>query len=90
MIIDLVTALNKKPPVLRPNTAPVYSNVGIALLGLIIEAATNKSYEEALHESVLKPLGLTNTSISGPESDGWGFIPKGELTWGGDLGVFAS
>ncbi|KAF6834584.1 hypothetical protein CPLU01_04869 [Colletotrichum plurivorum] len=86
---DLIAAVNKKPPVFRPHTTPIYSNIGIALLGAIVEAATNKSLEDALQESILKPLGLTNTSISGPESDAWGFIPKGELTWGGSLGVFA-
>ncbi|KAL0933625.1 uncharacterized protein CTRU02_210424 [Colletotrichum truncatum] len=87
---DLLDAVNKKPLVFRPHTMPVYSNIGISLLGLIVEAATNKTYNNVITETILKPLGLSNTSITGPDSDAWGFIPKSEPTWGGDLGVFAS
>ncbi|KAK1977888.1 beta-lactamase [Colletotrichum cereale] len=87
---DLLTSLNKKPPVFRPHTTPVYSNIGLALLSLVVETATNKTYESVLVETTLKPLGLTNTSISVPANNAWGFIPKGEATWGGDLGVYAS
>lgn len=87
---DLLSGLNKKPLVFRPHTTPVYSNIGISLLSLIVEAATNKTYETILAETILKPLGLTNTSIATPASDSWGFIPEKEVTWGGDLGAFAS
>ncbi|KZL74441.1 beta-lactamase family protein [Colletotrichum incanum] len=87
---DLLSGLNKKPLVFRPHTTPVYSNIGLSLLSLVVEAATNKTYESVLTETILKPLGLTNTSITVPSDNAWGFIPKGEITWGGDLGVYAS
>ncbi|TDZ35250.1 Beta-lactamase-like protein [Colletotrichum spinosum] len=87
---DLLAGLNKKPLVFAPGTTPVYSNLGISLLSLIVEAATNKSYDSLVTDTILKPFGLTNTSISRPASDSWGFIPKSEPTWGGDLGVYAS
>ncbi|GJD01442.1 betalactamase [Colletotrichum higginsianum] len=74
----------------KPCTADVYSNIGLSLLSLVLETATNKTYESILTETILKPLGLANTSIAVPADDAWGFIPKGEVTWGGDLGVFAS
>ncbi|GJC90680.1 beta-lactamase-like protein ARB_00930 [Colletotrichum liriopes] len=87
---NLLSGLNKKPLVFRPHTTPVYSNIGLALLSLVVEASTNKTYESVLTETILKPLGLTNTSIAVPSNNAWGFIPKGEATWGGDLGVYAS
>ncbi|OHE99643.1 beta-lactamase [Colletotrichum orchidophilum] len=86
---DLLQALNQKPLVFSPHTTPVYSNIGIALLALIVEAASNQTYETLLTETILKPLGLTMTSISTP-AKGLGFIPLQEPTWGGDLGAYAS
>lgn len=38
-----------------------YSNVGYTLLGQVIEAVTGKSFEEAVAELVLVPMGLENT-----------------------------
>lgn len=87
---DLLSALNRKPFVFKPHTTPIYSNLGISLLSLLVEAATNKTYDSVLKDTILKPLGLTNTSPTGPVKDSWGFIPKNETTWGGDLGVYTA
>ena len=38
-----------------------YSNSGYILLGLIIEQATGKTYEEILQEYILEPLQMNNT-----------------------------
>ena len=38
-----------------------YNNAGFYLLGHIIEVISGKSYQDALHEMVLHPLGLKNT-----------------------------
>ncbi|WP_165360902.1 serine hydrolase [Candidatus Chloroploca sp. Khr17] len=40
-----------------------YSNTGYILLGLIIEQATGKSYEENLNARIIEPLGLTQTYL---------------------------
>ncbi len=40
-----------------------YSNTGYILLGLIIEEATGKSYEENLKERIFEPLGLEQTYL---------------------------
>ncbi|KAF9880293.1 beta-lactamase [Colletotrichum karsti] len=87
---DLFSALNKKPLVFKPHTTPIYSNLGISLLSLVVEAATNKTYDSVLTETILKPLGLTNTSSTGPDQDSWGFIPKDEPTWRGDAGIYTA
>ncbi len=38
-----------------------YNNAGFSMLGAVIEAVTGKSYEEAMAELLLDPLGLENT-----------------------------
>ena len=38
-----------------------YNNAGFYLLGYIIELVSGKSYQEALRETILEPLGLKNT-----------------------------
>jgi D-alanyl-D-alanine carboxypeptidase len=40
-----------------------YSNTGYALLGLIIEKATGRSYEENLRTRIFEPLGLKQTYL---------------------------
>jgi D-alanyl-D-alanine carboxypeptidase len=53
-----------------------YSNTGYILLGMIIEAATGKSYGENLQERIFEPLGLEKTFLleGQPES---GLLPQG-------------
>ena len=45
----------------EPGQGYGYSNAGYFILGLMIEKATGKTYEEVLHEQILKPLGMLNT-----------------------------
>jgi D-alanyl-D-alanine-carboxypeptidase/D-alanyl-D-alanine-endopeptidase len=40
-----------------------YSNLGVGLLGHVLSLAGKKPYEELLEERVLRPLGMTETSI---------------------------
>ncbi len=39
-----------------------YSNTGVALLGLIVETVSGKTYEEFCQTTIFKPLGMSNTS----------------------------
>ncbi|WP_439690405.1 serine hydrolase [Curtobacterium sp. SP.BCp] len=43
-----------------------YSNLGYALLGLVVQAASGQSYGEFVRSSIVEPLGLTGT---GPDWD---------------------
>jgi D-alanyl-D-alanine carboxypeptidase len=52
--------------VLDPNTTFKYSNIGYALLGLVIEAASGRPYNEYVRENIIQRLGLRDT---GPEVD---------------------
>ncbi|KAK4447829.1 beta-lactamase/transpeptidase-like protein [Podospora aff. communis PSN243] len=89
---DLIRDMARRPPVYREFTTPVYSNVGYALLGLVVEAATNQTFKEAVQKSIFDVVGMTSTSFDGfpasfPEK---GFIPVKEGTWNLTLGAFES
>lgn len=45
----------------EPGSRHSYNNSGYFLLGAIIERVTGKSYEQALKENILDPLGMKNT-----------------------------
>jgi CubicO group peptidase (beta-lactamase class C family) len=45
----------------EPGTKFSYNNSGYFLLGAIVERITGKSYEQALKEMILDPLGMKNT-----------------------------
>lgn len=78
----------KRHPVFAPfSPSPVYSNVASSILGFAVEAITNMTYDSFIHQSILAPLGMTNTSISNPPAkNSWGFIPAGSTWWGDSLG----
>ncbi|KAF2171447.1 hypothetical protein M409DRAFT_50885 [Zasmidium cellare ATCC 36951] len=65
---DFFTSWPRKNPVYAPFTTPVYSNVGYALLGLVIERVTGLSFAEYLQEAILEPLELNRTSVNRPLS----------------------
>jgi D-alanyl-D-alanine carboxypeptidase len=47
----------------KPGSKYAYSNSDNIIAGLMVEAATGKSYEEELRERVFIPLGLEHTSL---------------------------
>ncbi|HEX6571241.1 MAG TPA: serine hydrolase domain-containing protein, partial [Steroidobacteraceae bacterium] len=47
----------------RPGSRYAYSNVGYALLGMIIESVTRARYENYLDEQVLAPLGMNESTF---------------------------
>lgn len=57
-IIDVVQS---EGVVFAPNQHFKYSNIGYSLLGLILEAASGKSYQQLSTEHIIDPLGLTRT-----------------------------
>ncbi|MCB4208404.1 serine hydrolase domain-containing protein [Arthrobacter sp. UM1] len=61
-----------------------YSNVGFALLGLVVEAASGRTFAEYLEEGILRPLGLEHTSaaMTGREDE----LATGYTGFGADLG----
>lgn len=58
---DLLEIIKDQNSVFEPGNQTSYSNSGYVLLGLIIEKATGKSYEEHLNTRIIDKLGLKNT-----------------------------
>ena len=88
---DLIRDLNRRPPVYRPYAAtPVYSNTAFALLGLVIEAATGRTFKDVVQEQIFEPAGMNSSSFDGPVGcfDKMGFVAPGEMTWNATLRVY--
>ncbi|HWR53110.1 MAG TPA: serine hydrolase domain-containing protein [Bryobacteraceae bacterium] len=51
----------KRPLEFTPGSRISYSNSGYQLLGLIIEKASGKRWEECLRENIFQPLGMKHT-----------------------------
>ena len=58
--LPMITPL---PPKFKPGERFGYSNAGFILLGLVIEAVSNCSYQQFINDSIITPLGLTHTGF---------------------------
>ncbi|MCJ1390340.1 hypothetical protein MMC18_003199 [Xylographa bjoerkii] len=83
---DVIGRARNRSMVFYPNYRSTYSNVAYSLLGLALENVTGQSFEDIIASSILKPLGMHNTSFSKP-SDSDGIIPYGFNDWRTDLGA---
>lgn len=65
-----------------PGTEYYYSNIGYYLLGLIIDEASGTSYETALSEMILTPLGMETTGqiydSPAPANHALNYLPDGD------------
>ncbi|KAF4501056.1 UPF0214 yfeW [Fusarium agapanthi] len=87
---DLLEQVNLRPPVYVPFTNPIYSNIGHALLGLVIEAAKDMPFEDVIKRDILDVVGMKHTYVDKtPRTDDL-FIPEEEPTWNATLAVFDS
>jgi CubicO group peptidase (beta-lactamase class C family) len=63
----LETVYLNSPNILKVHTKPgsiySYSNLGYTILGMVMEKISKKPYENYLDESILKPLGMANSSF---------------------------
>ena len=80
-------------PEVMPGTKNEYSNLGMALLGIIEEKVYNKTFEELITEYICKPLEMTDTKITLTEEDtkrfANGYNAEGKETPHWDLGALA-
>ncbi len=67
---DLVTGYAALPLRREPGTKFEYNNAGINTAGRIIEVLTGLSFDEALHQRLLDPLGMKDTSFWPNEEQG--------------------
>jgi D-alanyl-D-alanine carboxypeptidase len=59
----LLSYIEEPEPIFPPGTRYAYSNSDNIIVGLMIEAATGRSYERALHRQVAAPFGLFDTTL---------------------------
>ncbi len=57
-------AADAHSPYFAPGEGVAYSNTGYLLLGLIVEAATGRSFGDELQERILEPLELKDTFLA--------------------------
>lgn len=75
-----------QPPASLPGTKAVYSNVGWAVLGHVVETALDQAYELALVARVLVPLGMRQARVGGwPASSADPNQPRGHYVDGDRL-----
>jgi CubicO group peptidase (beta-lactamase class C family) len=59
-----------------PDSGPLYSNIGYALLGMALEAVHHKSTEQTIQDLIIDPLGLRKTSFSAPSNESTALLPR--------------
>ena len=60
---EIKEKLPKQETIFPSETKWKYSNLAMALLGEIVVSASGKDYETYITDHILKPLGMTNTSV---------------------------
>lgn len=66
-IEQMVAGFRDLPLEFAPGERFKYSNSGYFLLGVIIEKAAGRKYEEVLRDEILQPLGMTDTGYDWTE-----------------------
>jgi len=62
-----------------------YNNAAIVLAGHLIEVVTGMPYAQAVHDLLLKPLGLAHSRFSGQDTDGLTVSASHRLDQGGPV-----
>lgn len=74
-------------PLFAPNQRSTYSNIAFELIGIVLSNVTGMKYEDYITSSILKPLGMKDTSFDKP-SDSFAVLPKGNAWyWDVDEGI---
>jgi CubicO group peptidase (beta-lactamase class C family) len=61
-------SLDNIPFVLPPGEWASYCNIGFSLAGRVLEVARNQTYEQAIRELLLEPLGMTRATFFADEA----------------------
>ncbi len=66
---DYLALFVDRPLLFTPGERSEYSNAGYIVLGLVIEAKTGLTYEDAVQRYVFEPAGMTSTSLDPVENE---------------------
>jgi len=61
---EILATFKDEPLEFEPGTKYKYSNSGYVLLGMVIEAASGKSYEEYIKENIFDVVGMANSGYA--------------------------
>ena len=64
---QLVRVALRNPPYAAPGTQFVYSNTDSILAAMIVERVTGRRFTDELSRRIIRPLGLTGTSLPGDD-----------------------
>jgi CubicO group peptidase (beta-lactamase class C family) len=91
-LLEYLSTYNPKP-LPDEQTKVAYSNLGMGLLGFILSRYLGVSYEQAVGEAILSPLGMSDTAINLSESQHRRLAPahdgKGKPTSNWDIPTLA-
>ncbi|MFG3054152.1 serine hydrolase domain-containing protein [Kitasatospora sp. NPDC048239] len=83
---QLVDLANAHPPYFAPGQGWHYSNTNYVLAGMLIERTTGRSWADEVERRIIRPLGLTGTSmpvnspfIPGPHAHGYYLLDTGPV-----------
>ncbi len=65
---ETVLSLNSTSVVYPPRSRTKYSNAGVSVVGYLLEATQQQSFEECIVASVLQPLGMSDSDFRFSES----------------------
>lgn len=60
---QMVALLHTQESIFEPETRLKYSNLGMAILGEVVAAASGQSYANFIEDNILQPLKMTSTSV---------------------------
>lgn len=60
---ELVAIATTHPRLAEPGTAMSYANTNYVLLGMLIERVTHRSWGQQVHDRLIRPLGLSHTTV---------------------------
>lgn len=63
---SLVEEVTRHPPEVQPGKQYAYSNAGYAIVGGMVEAITDTSWEELMRTRLFEPLGMTSAGFGAP------------------------
>jgi len=75
---EMVALLHSQESIFEPETKYKYSNLGMAILGDVVAAASGQSYESYIVQNILQPLKMTSTSVVPPT----GQLPRFATSYG--------
>lgn len=78
-VIDMFNSPSQKPR--SPNGGPIYSNIAYTLLGMALEKAHSKTFDDIVADLILKPLDLNKSTFIPPTNRNTAIIPLPEDKW---------